>query len=251
MVGFIDALLNSVGIQRLTRTALCAAVGLVGGIIGGLLGQALANIGMPLFFGWIIVGVFVGASIGVFDILAALKSKGDMKVPLKRTLNGVYGGLLGGFTGGLLFQLLNSLGSPEDPWAPPLPVSKLAIGLVILGLLIGLLIALAQVFLKEAWVKIESGRRAGKEMMLSKDQTSIGRAEGVDIGLYGEQGIEKLHARIVLKNNRYYLEDNETPGGTFLNDHRIDGRAALKHGDRIQVGSATLRFGEREKRRSA
>jgi hypothetical protein len=251
-VGLVDAILNSVGFARVKRTLVCAAVGLVGGLLGGLLGQALNNAGMPLFFGWIIVGVFIGASIGIYDIISAAMTKGDMRVPLKRTLNGIYGGFLGGFAGGLPFEFIMKMGASEEGaligWDKPLALSKLAIGLVILGLLIGCLIALAQVFLKESWVTIESGRRAGKQMMLAKDETVIGRAEGIDIGLYGEQGIERQHAKIVLKNNKYYLEDNNTPGGTFLNDQRIDGRVALKNGDKIQVGTAVLRFGERAKK---
>jgi hypothetical protein len=250
-VGFVDSLLNSVGFQRVQRTLVCMGVGLLGGALGGMLGQAFRNLHMPRLFGWIIVGVFIGASIGVFDLIRASMAGEDMKVPVKRTLNGVYGGLLGGFTGGLFYDLLMSLGDPANPLAGPLPFSKLAIGLVILGLLIGALIALAQVFLKEAWVGIETGRRAGKQMMLSKDETVIGRAEGVDIGLYGEQGIEKKHALIVLENNNYYLEDNETPGGTFLNGKKVVDRALLKDGDKIQVGTAVLRFGERQKRRTA
>src|SRR3954471_18280970 len=40
-VGMVDAVLNSAGVQRVKRTALCAAVGLVGGTLGGLLGQLL------------------------------------------------------------------------------------------------------------------------------------------------------------------------------------------------------------------
>jgi hypothetical protein len=248
-VGMVDSILNSVGFQRVQRTLVCAAVGLLGGLIGAVLGQALREAGMPRFFGWIIVGIFIGASIGVYDIFHAAMTRGDMKIPIKRTLNGIYGGFLGGFAGGVPFDLLMSMGDPADPMSGALPVSKLAIGLVILGLLIGALIALAQVFLKESWVQIESGRRAGKQMMLNKDEIVIGRAEGVDLGLYGEQGIEKQHARIILKNHRYFLEDNGTPGGTFLNGERIDSRTPLKNGDKIQVGTAVLRFGEKAKRR--
>lgn len=248
-VGFVDAVLNSVGFQRVQRTLLCAGVGLLGGMIGGALGQSFRNAGMPRFIGWIIVGVFIGASIGVFDVIRASMTRGDMKLPIKRTLNGIYGGVLGGFLGGIFYDaLMGAVNNPDEPMKGLMPFSGLAIGLVILGLLIGSLIALAQVFLKEAWVKIDSGRRAGKEMMISKDETVIGRAEGVDIGLYGEQGIEKHHARIVLKNNNYFLEDSGTPGGTFLNDQKIGGRAPLKNGDRIQVGTAVLRFGERQKK---
>src|SRR5205814_4244458 len=115
-VGLVDAILNSVGIQRLLRTLVCAGVGLVGGILGSLIGQAMYNLGLPLFFGWIIVGVFIGGSIGVFDVLRASSRREDMKVPLKRVLNGVYGGLLGGFRGGLLFEIAyTQLGDPGDP----------------------------------------------------------------------------------------------------------------------------------------
>ena len=92
---------------------------------------------------------------------------------------------------------------PLRPVAPALerllPNSSLAIGLVILGLCIGLLIGLAQVVLKEAWLKVESGFRAGREVMLSKDETTIGRAESCDIGLFGDNTIERLHARIQLQ----------------------------------------------------
>ena len=248
-VGLVDAFLNATGAQRLLRMLVCGGVGLVGGLIGGLLGEGLHRAGLPLFIGWMFVGIFIGASIGVFDIVAAASTKGELRVPIKRMLNGIYGGLLGGLAGGLPFGLLMSMGDPlVDPWENPLPVSRLAIGLVILGLLIGVLIALAQVFLKEAWVQVESGRRAGKQVMVNKDEIVIGRAEGVDLGLYGEQGIEKQHAKIILKNNNYYLEDNGTPGGTFLNDERIEKRSLLHNGDKIQVGTAVLRFGERAKK---
>ena len=46
-------------------------------------------------------------------------------------------------------------------------------------------------------------------MMLSKDETTIGRAETCDIGLFGDNTIEQLHARILLKGNRYLLADAE------------------------------------------
>jgi predicted component of type VI protein secretion system len=84
-------------------------------------------------------------------------------------------------------------------------------------------------------------------MMLSKDETTIGRAEGCDIGLFGEQGIEKLHARILMKNNRYVLEDANTPGGTFVNEARVERSTPLRNGDAIRVGTCQLRFGEKQK----
>ncbi len=77
--------------------------------------------------------------------------------------------------------------------------------------------------LKEAWIKVAQGFRAGRELMLSKEETTIGRAENCDLGMFGDNTIERLHSRILLENNRYLLADAETPGGTYLND-------AARHG---------------------
>ena len=59
---------------------------------------------------------------------------------------------------------------------------------------------------------------------------------------------EKRHARIVLEKGRYYLVDEDTPGGTYLNGERISGPTPLRAGDEIEVGRARLRFGESQKR---
>ncbi len=166
---------------------------------------------------------------------------GELRVPLKKTLNGFLGGSLGGFLGGVLFGLMY----PNDK----IPRTDLAIGLVILGLCIGLFVGLAQVFLKEAWLKVAQGFRAGRELLLSKDETTIGRAESCDLGMFGDNTIERLHARIVLKNNRYLLADAETPGGTFLNEERVTQPTPLTSGDTIRVGNSVLEFGERQKRK--
>ena len=162
-------------------------------------------------------------------------------MPVRKVVNGVIGGVLGGLVGGVVYGLVSDLEF--------LPHSGLALGLVILGLCIGLLIGLAQVFLKEAWLKVESGFRAGREVMLSKDETTIGRAESCDIGLFGDNSVERTHARIQLTKNQYVLADAETPGGTFLNGKPLKKPTALRDGDAIGVGNCVLRFGERQKRK--
>ena len=252
-VGGVDAKLNAVGFQRVVRVLVCMGVGLVGGALGGLIGEAIHGIkfGEPpnqnrigenlLFIGWMLVGVAIGASIGVFDILRSAMTGQDVGTAVKKTLNGIYGGLLGGFVGGVIFGFCLK-------YLTQLPNGSLAIGLVIVGLCIGLLIGLAQVVLKEAWLKIEAGFRAGREVMLSKDETTIGRAESCDVGLFGDSALEKLHARIQRKNNQYFLADAETSGGTYLNDKPVRKPTPLHNGDQIRVGNCVLRFGERAKR---
>lgn len=242
-VGLMDALLNAKGAQRLGRTALCFGLGSLAGAFGGIIGQVFYEYisHFLLFIGWIIAGGLVGAAVGAFDLLRAVALKEDMRMPVKKVFNGVMGGFLGGLAGGLVFGVVSGVEF--------LPRSGLALGLVILGLCIGLLIGLAQVFLKEAWLKVESGFRAGREVMLSKEETTIGRAESCDIGLFGDTSVERTHARIRLTNNQYVLADAETPGGTFLNGKPVKKPTPLRDGDAIALGNCVLRFGERRKRK--
>jgi Inner membrane component of T3SS, cytoplasmic domain len=240
-------------VQVVARVGTAVLVGFIGGLLGGMIGQALYsatnNNGLFLVLGWTLTGMLIGTSIGVFEILSSVIRQTDVSGSRKKLLNGLIGGTAGGLLGGILALLLRiawtKIFSDKDQdalWSPT------AMGFVALGMCIGLLIGLAQVILKEAWVKIESGRRAGKEMILSKEKTTIGRAESCDIGLFGDNAIERLHALILLSGNRYYLEDARTPGGTFVNDQPVSGRVPLSSGDRIRVGSSVLRFRERQKR---
>jgi hypothetical protein len=249
-IGFLDALLNSAGFQRVARPFLCLIVGTFGGLFGGLIGGTFFHfMENPVVqtIGWAIVGMAIGASIGVFDVLRAITTRAPLRQSIRKTINGIIGGLVGGVLGGLaLVFLIRGFGFVFSDAATM--NGPRALGLVILGMCIGLLIGTAQVVLKEAWVKVEAGFRPGREMMLSKPETTVGRAEGVDIALFGDKDCEKLHAKIVLKSGRYYLVDNGTPGGTFLNGERIGGPAPLRSGDLIQCGRSALRFGERAKR---
>jgi len=248
-IGLVDGILNSTGSERYLRALISGGVGFVGGALGSLLGAGLYSAGggnlIFLVIGWMVAGLLIGAASGLFDLLRAAVAQREVGQSVRKSLNGVYGGLLGGLLGGFPFGLLTA---PNEDGSQPLPLSGLAIGLTILGICIGLMVALAQVVLKEAWILVESGRRAGRQLMLSKDETTIGRAEKCDLGLFGDNAIEKLHARILLKKNRYLLDDAETPGGTFLNDVRVSRPTPLKDGDAIRVGGCVLRFGERQKR---
>jgi hypothetical protein len=226
-LGLLDAVMNSVGFQRLLRVMVCVGVGLIGGMVGGMVGEALFqtvyrmqpdNIILQAVMhviGWTIVGLGCGISIGVYDILQAATGAGSVSAAINKVRNGIAGGLLGGIVGGAFFALL------ADTEVVRLPRFPLALGLTIVGLCIGLFIGLAQVILKEAWIKVESGFRAGRELILAKQETAVGRGEGCDVGLFGDPQVEKLHARIVQKNNRYFVEDVSTSSGTYVNDQRV------------------------------
>jgi hypothetical protein len=166
---------------------------------------------------------------------------------MRKVVNGIVGGVIGGLMGGVLFDLMRGVATSDEH--DLLPRSSLAIGLVVLGLCIGLMIGLAQVILREAWLRVEAGFRPGRELILSKPDTTIGRAESCDIGLFGDANIEKVHARVRLSGSRWLVADGDTHSGTYVNDQRIAEPTPLRSGDTIRVGNSVIRFGERQKRK--
>ena len=254
-LSFLDAAF-SVSLQQLGKVLMRVSAAVLIGIFAGLFGSFIGGslyfwTQWSLFFivSWTIVGLLIGMSISFFEILASLISGKDFGSALKKFIKCVIGGAIGGVLGGGIALGLKLLAgritekNVETLWSPT------ALGFVAIGACIGLLVGLAQVILKEAWIKVEAGFRPGREMILAKEKTSIGRGEGSDIALFGDSGVEKTHANIVLDSGRYFLEDLQTPGGTFVNEQKVAGRAPLKAGDLIRVGKSMLRFNERAKRK--
>jgi len=253
-LGLVDAIWN-LSLRRTGQVALRAGVallvGAVGGLIGGMTGHLLLDAThMQLVFviGWTITGLLIGTSIGVFELLSGLVRRQNVSGASKKLIKCLVGGTVGGALGGALALFLKIgwekvfQGKDTDKLLSPT-----AWGFVALGMCIGLLVGLAQVILKEAWIRVEAGFRPGREMILAKEKTTIGRAEACDLGLFGDNTIEKHHASILLAANRYYVEDAGTPAGTFVNDQRVAGKMQLKAGDAIRVGRSVLRFNERQR----
>jgi hypothetical protein len=264
-LGLVDALFSSRQAGAVAvRGLFVALIGLVSGLLGALVGQGLYELtdwlvkksteseflqeSLPEVaraFGWVLTGLLIGASVGVYDVLDRLRRSEGASGALRKVINGLIGGGVGGLIGGVLYILLAlALGQLFKREGV---LSSGAWGMTVLGACIGLFIGLAQVILKEAWVRVEAGFRPGRELIISKDQITIGRAEACDIGLFGGQGVEKVHARILRQGNRYLLADDGTPGGTYLNDEKVKEPTPLRDGDEIRVGNCVLRFGERQK----
>jgi hypothetical protein len=263
-LAFVDMLWSTGGrgmSQALLKAVVVAVIGCAAGLVGAAVGQAgyqLTNMVLLRVLGWTLTGLLIGGSVGLYDTWAGRAKRQTALGAVRKVRNGLIGGFLGGLLGGILHSALGASLSGffgavgalfHSAKAADDFKSTSAWGFVALGVCIGLFIGLAQVILKEAWVRVEQGFRAGRELMLTKDEITIGRAEGCDIGLFGDNGIERTHARIVRKNGRFLLADAETPGGTYLNDERIGEPRPLRDGDLIRVGKSSLRFGERQKRK--
>jgi pSer/pThr/pTyr-binding forkhead associated (FHA) protein len=130
-------------------------------------------------------------------------------------------------------------------------MSGRATAFVILGISVGVLIGLAHVVLKEAWLTVLDGYRPGRQLILSKDTTILGRAEHLALPFLGhaDSELESEHVRITRQpNGQYLIEDNRTRIGTLVNSQPIQGPVPLRDGDLVKLGTNIVRFNHRHRR---
>ncbi|MBV9489585.1 MAG: FHA domain-containing protein [Verrucomicrobia bacterium] len=70
----------------------------------------------------------------------------------------------------------------------------------------------------------------------------VGRATEADVVLVHPE-ISRRHCRLVLEEDRWFVEDLGSQHGTSVNDVKVAGRTELRPGDRIALGPITLGFG--------
>ncbi|HEX3315577.1 MAG TPA: FHA domain-containing protein [Gemmataceae bacterium] len=256
-LGLLDALWN-LGwrniLQVLGRLAVAIVLGGLGGLAGGALAQYLVlwtpqhEIAYGVA-GWSLVGLAIGASISAFEFLSG-RFDPSIRHATGKFLKCMVGGALGGLIGGTVALFV------RDAWLrlfadkqADLLWTPSALGFVALGLFIGLLVALVQVVLKDAWIRVERGFRPGREMILSKNKIVIGRAESSDIAMFGDPAVEMTHAVLFHHGSEYAVQDAGSKAGTFVNDMRISERTVLHSGDLIRVGQNVMRFSESGPRR--
>ncbi len=75
-----------------------------------------------------------------------------------------------------------------------------------------------------------------------KDGDLLGRSGVGKEHLSGYDVVSRLHARFFLRGGQWYVEDNGSTNGTYLNGRRIAGPEPLYQGDEIRLGTeAALR----------
>ena len=86
-------------------------------------------------------------------------------------------------------------------------------------------------------VRIESGTLAGREYELETGFLTIGRSETCSIRF--DPNIERIaskqHAFVESRSDGFYIRDNQSTNGTYLNGARVES-ARLNSGDRVQFG---------------
>jgi hypothetical protein len=216
-----------------------AAVGMVGGMFGLVVGELIFNLAggglFPRAIGWGVFGGLVGANEGI-----------TRRMPQKM-LYGAFGGLLGGLIGGSTYEatagLLQVIGLGRG-FSIALGG---AVGLVLLGLFVGLMVGLVEDLLRSAWLLFTGGRFEGQTRTLDpqKKATTIGRSELADICILGDAAIATKHARFVWTDGAFEVEavDGEvrvSRGGTGA--FASVKRQRLEAGDVVQIGKSRARY---------
>lgn len=84
---------------------------------------------------------------------------------------------------------------------------------------------------------VQEGPGGPQEITLTLQNTLIGRTETADI-TFDDTEISRQHAQIIRQGDDYFIEDQGSTNGTFVNGHRAGGRTALNDGDIIDLGDA-------------
>src|SRR5262245_27888338 len=82
-----------------------------------------------------------------------------------------------------------------------------------------------------------NGSKAGGTFELGQGTARVGRGPNQTVSYSTEEVVvSAAHASIIYRNGRYYLKDESSRNGTFVNSQMVTERA-LEHGDLIQFGA--------------
>ena len=266
LLGLLLALVDSLSLETRRRQTQALAVGAGAGAVAGWIGLGVGQIVYGLIYnstglradesphnpGQFLVLV-IGRALGyalIGGIVGAAQGIGSRSAIIAR--QGAFGGFVGGFLGGTVFQILSGLDFPSS-------LSRL-LALVATGALAGFFVGLVQNLFKQAWVRVVLGRNEGKEYLIAKPVTTIGRSELADIGLFGDPSIAPTHAAIesLPAQNRHRLravmeanKRGQEYAPPLVNGQPVSGEQWLVDGDTLQIGKRTLLFSEKATRKGA
>ncbi|MFF2276816.1 FHA domain-containing protein [Agromyces sp. NPDC058126] len=86
---------------------------------------------------------------------------------------------------------------------------------------------------------ITSGAKSGVEFPLGRDEITIGRSSDSAI-IIRDDYTSTHHARLMLWNDRWMIQDLDSTNGTFLNGSRVTVPTPIPLGATVKVGATTF-----------
>jgi serine/threonine protein kinase len=85
------------------------------------------------------------------------------------------------------------------------------------------------------------GKKPGAQVDLGDRSISVGRLASCELPIDEPQASRK-HFELQKRSGAFWVRDLGSKNGTYLNDSRLDGEAALKDGDRLRVGTTVMAY---------
>jgi hypothetical protein len=245
VIGSTEGLIASRSLRRVWLGARYGLIlGAAGGVLGLVLGEALfawAGGGVwPRALGWALFGMFVGSGEGVAH-----------RMPAKIRF-GILGGLLGGLIGGSTYEGLVAVLRGGGGLDTALAWGS-AIGLILLGACIGLMVGLVESLLRKAWLFFLTGRLEGQTRTLDSGHAhTIGSADTCSTVVASDATLAPVHAEITFLEGEFRVRPRE--GAVTLRREGVDcfveSPEALEPGDRIIIGETRMIFRNVEGKKS-
>jgi len=85
-------------------------------------------------------------------------------------------------------------------------------------------------------------RHDGAKFTFDDEGATIGRSSKNQIAL-SDPSVSRFHATLLVAQERCWVRDERSAGGTFINDRQIAGQQEIREGDILRVGNYNFRFG--------
>jgi len=101
----------------------------------------------------------------------------------------------------------------------------------------------------EIVIALMSGPKDGEMLTFhtlldSREPTAItiGRREGCDVCLSYDSQVSREHAILSFDGEQFWLEDQHSTNGTYIEDDKLTGRAEIEPGQLFRIGRTWLRI---------
>jgi hypothetical protein len=231
MIGLGEGFATQSVLFGLRKSVLSAALG----ALGGALALPIAE-GVFLFIGgqtwsrplgWALFGLLTGLATGITG--GAQLWKGGL------------GGLIGGLMGGLMLEAARAMFADT--------LMGKAAGLMLLGLSVGVFIALIVFMLSRVWLEVASGKMKGMEFILDKflakeaPSATIGSSPLKSDVVITDPDISPQHA-ILNGEGAYFTLKDISLSGTYLDGKKIE-VSRLRNNQRIRMGRTEMIYHEK------
>lgn len=234
-----QVILNGSTVRRIIgRLPLILLAGAVSGTAGVLIGEWLFQyFDFPIWpraIGWAVFGLGTGAASALLDR------------SLQSLTFGAIGGLIGGLLGGSCYEALAAAAISSGMTRSLAIALGGSLGLTILGCCICGMVGLVEMVLRNAWLRILNGVRAGQSRTLSGSGPGlvIGRGETTDLCIRGDQKIANKHVLIAGDSGGFIAKGLDPGQASILRQGRAISRSSipLQDGDLVCIGDTQARF---------